>query len=82
MRRLLMTVALAGSGIAAPALAEKMPGYDDKLLTACIAQSKASGTDADSCIGTASTKCMEMPGARVPLAWSIVSAPRRRNGTR
>lgn len=62
MRRLLMTLALAGSGIAAPALAEKMPGYDDKLLTACIAQSKASGTDADICIGTASTKCMEMPG--------------------
>lgn len=61
MQRLLLTLALAGSGVAAPALAEKVSGYDDKLLTACIAQSKAKGTDADSCIGNASTKCMDAP---------------------
>lgn len=62
MRRLLMTLALAGSGMAAPALADKVPGYDDTRLTACLAQSKAKGTDADSCIGDASSQCMEAPG--------------------
>lgn len=62
MNRFLITLALAGPGLAAPAFAETAPGYDDTLLPACLDQSKVKGTDADICIGGASTKCMDLPG--------------------
>ncbi len=61
MRILILAAFLAAPAIATPALAQE-PGYDGKILTACLDRTAGDSGNTAVCIGEASTACMATPG--------------------
>ena len=59
MRALILTLLLA-----TPAAAQDGPGYDAKLLPACL---QGAGDDPRQCIGKASAACMALPGGETTV---------------
>lgn len=63
MRRALLVLALAG-----PACAQDAPSYDDQIIPACLAER---GSDAESCIGIAASRCQFSGGGSSTVGMSF-----------